>query len=198
MVKQSRPPGAAARPAAKTIRVGSDFCGLGTFMLAMRKINARLQIGKYNVQHCFSSDKMRAAKRLMMHMDPPDVFYPDVTKRDLETVPVTDLYSLTAPCVTFSSAGKSEGVSDEKGIGTLMLNSMCYIAQYLPKAVVAENVASIQSPKHRHFIAPSFIPCIIYFNLICQHPKTRTPTCRPPHPSPDRQSLFTPTPPLKN
>ena len=110
MVKELPRPGAC-----KQIRVGSDFCGLGTFMLAMRRTIARLQPGKYNVQHCFSSDKMRAAKMLAMHTDPPAVLYADVTKRVLSDVPATDVYSFTAPCVTFSSAGKSDGVQDKNG-----------------------------------------------------------------------------------
>ena len=150
MVKQS--PGAAAAAARKpitTIRVGCDFSGLGTFMLAMRKTHAKLQTGKYKVQHCFSSDKMRAAKKLMMHTDPPDVFYADVKSRNLKDMARTDVYSFTAPCVTFSTAGKSQGVNDQKGLGALMLNSLAYIGQHLPKVVVAENVASLTAPRHR-------------------------------------------------
>ena len=94
MVKQST--GAAAAAASKpipTIRVGCDFSGLGMFMLAMRKTHAKLQTGKYKVQHCFSSDKMRAAKKLMMHTDPPEVFYADVKNRNWKELVRTNVYS---------------------------------------------------------------------------------------------------------
>ena len=62
-----------SRAAGTTIRVGSDFCGLGTFALATHKMPQKLG-GSFKMQHCFSSDKFRASRAIVMNSkNPPDV-----------------------------------------------------------------------------------------------------------------------------
>ena len=152
MGKRARQPSATGRAPAKAIRVGSDFSGIGTFNIAFKSILAKLPPGKYVQENKFRIDKDKACAVILKQTCLPSVFFDDVTARNVKEMPKVDVYSFTAPCVTFSDAGKREGVYDKAGTGTLANYSLAYISEAKPKVVVAENVASLASSRHSKFM----------------------------------------------
>ena len=141
-----------ARVAAKVIRVGSDFSGIGTFNIALKKVISKLPVGKYTQENMFCSDKDTACEAILKQTCSPKIFFQNVKGRATADMPSTDLFSFAAPCTSFSPAGKQDGIHDKAGSGTLACYSLAYISEFKPKVVVAENVASLASSRHKPFM----------------------------------------------
>ena len=132
---------------AKPISYASDFSGLGTTGLALKKlvVDSKAAI---NLKHIFSCDKLAASKKFIFYSDPPRHFFQDVINRDLSDkldVGKLDLYSFTAPCQGLSSAGNQAGADDPRT--RLALVSVVFIEKWQPKAVISENTYTIATFK---------------------------------------------------
>ena len=129
--------------APRVIKVGSDFSGLGTVSIALKRM---LPSDKFIVK--FQSDKLPQARALAEHAEnKPEIFYDDVLDRELAKVPYTDVYVWTPPCQTFSLAGKGQGVTDPRG--SLLAVGVKYIVQHKPRLAILENVKNMYSQRHK-------------------------------------------------
>jgi hypothetical protein len=63
-----------ARVAAKVIRVGSDFSGIGTFNIALKKVLFKLPVGKYTQENMFCSDNDTACEAILKQTCAPNLF----------------------------------------------------------------------------------------------------------------------------
>ena len=99
-------------------------------------------------EHMFSCDNDPLCESLIKTSKyQPQVFYRDVlTRPQVDQLPKVDVYSFSAPCVTFSTLGKRDGAA---GDGLLGMSSLIYIQTHLPALVISENVASIIHKKNR-------------------------------------------------
>jgi len=164
-----KPPDVKARDTRTIIKVGADFAGIGTFSLAMGLVmdDASGEM-PCRWEHVFSCDNDPLCESLIKtskyqpevfstttttrchhhhHHHHPEVFYLDVlTRPQVDQLPKVDVYSFSAPCVTFSTLGKRDGAA---GDGLLGMSSLIYIQTHLPALVISENVASIIHKKNR-------------------------------------------------
>jgi hypothetical protein len=87
------------------IRVGSDCSGVGTEVLALECIPSLAE----RVVHAFASEKDPKVRHILKTNHPHIRYiYEDVTERDVQKAPATDLYFNTSPCTTFSLMGKQD------------------------------------------------------------------------------------------
>ena len=125
--------------AAHSIKVGSDFSGLETCLMATKKLCAKIEKPVVSTHAC---DKSRACKKLIMHLHAPAVFNTDVRTRDTSSLPTCDLYSFTAPCQPFSCGGKMGGTTIADG--QLLFKILDFIKLKQPKAIISENVPTFE------------------------------------------------------
>ena len=126
----------------KTISFGSDFAGIGTVGIALKKLFSDPTLNLV-LDHLFSCDKARFAKQIIEYNHPPKHWDNDVLTRDLTwLMPKTlGLYSFTAPCQGLSSAGLQLGAADPRT--RLALNGVAVVIEKLPKAFMMENVVPL-------------------------------------------------------
>ena len=134
----------------KTIRIGSDFSGLDTSVVGLRKVCKDLPGIK--VVHTHSCDNNKVCKKIILHNSPPCKFFDDVLNRDIASVPTCDVYCFTAPCQAFSTAGKGLGVQDPRG--AVIFAALSFIEAKKPKAILSENVPAFAT---RHKDAMQFL-----------------------------------------
>ena len=139
-----------ARVATKVIRVGSDFSGIGTFNIALKKVLSKLPVGKYTQENMFCSDNDTACEAILKQTCAPNMFVQNVKGRAVAKMPSTGLFSFVAPCTSFSPAGKQDGIHDKAGSGTLACYSLAYISELKPKVVVAEMLHPLYRPATNH------------------------------------------------
>ena len=116
----------------RPLRVGSDFCGINTPLLALSDVN---------ICHSFACDNSETCKKLVMKCSAPNVFIDDATTRDVKTMPTCDILFSTFPCQSFSAAGQRKGVDDPRGL--LALFTFEYVKEKRPPAIVFENVDTL-------------------------------------------------------
>ena len=92
---------------------------------------------------------MRAPFKVCQKLYSGGRFFKDVTKRNLNSVPYSDLLSVTAPCQTFSPAGKHEGITDPRGL--LVTHSLDLVDVKQPKCVIMENAKTLAG-KYKSFM----------------------------------------------
>ena len=141
MAKRPAPSSAGAmeRPRARAkIRVGTDFSGLDIVVNVLKDVCL-------NVQHIFSSDADPKVRKYLAHNHAPKTVYEDVRSRNVADMEPVDLYAFGPPCQSFSSAGRRQGSSDDRG--KLFAFSLDYIQFHKPSMVVFENVSKIQQHK---------------------------------------------------
>ena len=135
------------KPAAQTappklIRYAADFSGLGASGIALRLNLA--PIPELQGKHVWSCDKARASKQFIAHTDPADIWFHDVTTRDLSKVELKtnqlDLYSFTSPCQGLSKAGL-QNPDDPRT--ALILAPIPVLKKFRPKTFMAENVSTL-------------------------------------------------------
>ena len=136
----------------KVIKIGSDFSGLGTLSIAMKRI---LPSDKFTV--VFQADRLPQARALAEHAQiKTEIFYDDVLDRELAEVPYTDVYVWTPPCQSFSLAGGGQGVKDPRG--QLLAVGVKYIVQHKPRLAILENVKNLYSKRYRNVVKG----CLLY------------------------------------
>ena len=127
--------------AAKPLTHGSDFAGLGTMSLAIKKL-AKLCPEAFMPHHLFSCDSLVASEAFIRFTHNPVKFHKDILERiDADLPDSLDLYSWTAPCQGLSKAGKQKGSDDPRT--QLLFKSLEFISKVTPKAFVMENVPTL-------------------------------------------------------
>lgn len=84
----------------------------------------------------------------------------DITKIDVNDVPDHDIIFISAPCQSFSSAGRNLGIEDTKG--TLFYESARIMEAKRPRWFIFENVKNLLSKKHERTFE---IMCEVYSSL---------------------------------
>jgi DNA (cytosine-5)-methyltransferase 1 len=122
------------------IRLGSDFTGYGTDSLAFHYLGLMYKavfVPEWNPE----KDLLRVALEKNVAHKEPQVKYRDVKNRSTKNAPACDVFITGPPCVTFSTLGKRKGAAVAKG--QLMLYSLQYIVDKLPRVVIIENVRGL-------------------------------------------------------
>lgn len=124
----------------RVVRIGTDFSGLDAMVHGLRHAITNSGV-VMTAMHVFACDKLRSIKKLQEGFFKPLRYDHDITLRDVNYCEYVDVYSFTAPCQSFSRAGKLLGVDDERGL--LFNYCLQYIMLRKPKVVVSENVDNI-------------------------------------------------------
>lgn len=124
----------------KSIKVGSDFSGVGAFDYAIKRIGQEKQFDVKTIYAC-DWDKFARQSYIANHGEP--IYYPcDVYEREIPSEPL-DVYMTSPPCQAFSIAGKRLGKDDKRGI--LFFNSHEFIKINQPRFFIFENVKGLLS-----------------------------------------------------
>jgi len=120
----------------KTIKVGSDFSGVGAFNQALMRLGI-------DYQEVFACDMDKYARQTFIHNYGEPEYYPiNVYDREIPKESL-DIYMTSPPCQAFSMAGKRLGKEDARGI--LFFNSLEFIQVNNPRFFIFENVRGLLS-----------------------------------------------------
>jgi DNA (cytosine-5)-methyltransferase 1 len=120
----------------KTIKVGSDFSGVGAFNQALMRLGI-------NYEEEFACDMDKYARDTFIHNYGEPKYYPtNVYEREIPSESL-DIYMTSPPCQAFSLAGKRLGKEDKRGI--LFFNSHEFIQVNKPRFFIFENVKGLLS-----------------------------------------------------
>jgi DNA (cytosine-5)-methyltransferase 1 len=120
----------------KSIKVGSDFSGVGAFDQALKRIGV-------NYETIFACDMDKFARETFVHNYGEPKYYPkNVYDREIPKESL-DIYMTSPPCQAFSLAGKRLGKDDKRGI--LFFNSHEFIQVNKPRFFIFENVKGLLS-----------------------------------------------------
>ena len=107
-----------------SIKVGSDFSGVGAFEQALNRLGIEHEV-------VFACDKDKYARLTYVHNYGEPKCYPmDVYEREIPGDSL-DIYMTSPPCQSFSLAGKRLGKDDKRGI--LFFNSHEFIVKNNPR-----------------------------------------------------------------
>jgi DNA (cytosine-5)-methyltransferase 1 len=119
-----------------TIKVGSDFSGVGAFNQALMRLGI-------DYQEVFACDMDKFARQTFIHNYGEPEYYPmNVYDREIPKESL-DIYMTSPPCQAFSTAGKRLGKEDARGI--LFFNSLEFIQVNNPRFFIFENVRGLLS-----------------------------------------------------
>jgi len=119
-----------------TIKIGSDFSGVGAFNQALMRLGI-------DYQEVFSCDMDKYARQTFIHNYGEPEYYPmNVYDREIPKESL-DIYMTSPPCQAFSMAGKRLGKEDARGI--LFFNSLEFIQVNNPRFFIFENVRGLLS-----------------------------------------------------
>ena len=125
----------------KTIKVGSDFSGVGAFDFAINRVAEEKGFKVENVFAC-DWDKYARKSYLANHKEPG--YYPhDVYERDVPKE-CLDIYMTSPPCQGFSLMGSRKSKEDDKR-NVLFYNSHEFIKKNNPRYFIFENVTGLIS-----------------------------------------------------
>lgn len=123
-----------------TIKIGSDFSGIGAFEQAIRRVTSREGNEYLNI---FACDMDKYAREAYLANYTPPGYYPlNVYDRKIPEKRL-DIYMTSPPCQSFSLAGKRKGKDDERGM--LFFNSYEFIKKNKPRFFIFENVKGLLS-----------------------------------------------------
>ena len=91
--------------------------------------------------HTHSCENDRACEKIIRQNHSPKVFVSDVSDRCIDDIPYCDVFTFTAPCQSYSTAGQKRGWADARG--SIMQHSLDFIKARKPACVLSENVASL-------------------------------------------------------
>lgn len=119
-----------------TLKVGSDFSGVGAFNQALNRLGV-------DYEEAFACDMNKYVRRVFIHNYGEPKYYPeDVYKREIP-IESLDIYMTSPPCQAFSLAGKRKGEEDKRGV--LFYNSQEFIRENKPRYFIFENVKGLMS-----------------------------------------------------
>jgi DNA (cytosine-5)-methyltransferase 1 len=120
----------------KTIKVGSDFSGVGAFNQALRRLGVQYH-------EIFACDMDKFARETFIHnYGEPDYYPTNVYQREIPSESL-DIYMTSPPCQAFSLAGNRLGKDDKRGV--LFFNSHEFIQKNQPRFFIFENVKGLLS-----------------------------------------------------
>jgi DNA (cytosine-5)-methyltransferase 1 len=120
----------------KTIKVGSDFSGVGAFNQALMRLGI-------DYEEVYACDIDKFARETFIHNYGEPKYYPlNVYDREIPSESL-DIYMTSPPCQAFSMAGKRLGKEDKRGI--LFFNSLEFIQVNNPRFFIFENVRGLLS-----------------------------------------------------
>lgn len=123
------------------MRVGTDFSGIDTPLLALQGIP---------FTHVFSCEMNKHARDVLRAHHSPEHLYTDITERDHASVPAVDLYIAGFPCQAFSNLGKRKADKDPRG--RLFDHVFAYLKEKRPKNILLENVSNLMTlHRGKHF-----------------------------------------------
>lgn len=124
----------------KTIKVGSDFSGVGAFDYAIKRIAEKKN---FTIENIFACDMDKYARQSYLASHEAPNYYPEnVYGREIPTESL-DIYMTSPPCQSFSLAGKRKGKTDKRGV--LFFNSHEFIKENKPRFFIFENVKGLLS-----------------------------------------------------
>ena len=131
------------------IRYGSDFCGFGTFSLALKQLLKGIQ--DVGTEHAFACDWDKHCRDITNYVEKPTILDGNIMTRDMDTLPTNmSLYSLTAPCQALSPAGNGLGAADPRT--RFIWKGVEVVEKKLPRAFIMENSSALaQFAKHANF-----------------------------------------------
>ena len=119
-----------------TIKVGSDFSGVGAFNQALMRLGI-------DYDEVFACDMDKYARQTFIYNYGEPKYYPtNVYERQIPLESL-DIYMTSPPCQAFSLAGKRLGKEDQRGI--LFFNSLEFIRVNKPRYFIFENVKGLLS-----------------------------------------------------
>jgi len=120
----------------RTIKVGSDFSGVGAFNQALLRLNIPHE-------EIFACDMDKYARQTFIANYGEPKYYPmNVYDREIPEESL-EIYMTSPPCQAFSLAGKRLGKDDKRGI--LFFNSHEFIQKNKPRYFIFENVKGLLS-----------------------------------------------------
>lgn len=120
----------------KSIKVGSDFSGVGAFNQALIRLGI-------DYDEVFACEMDKYARQTFIHnYGGPNYFPEDVYERKIPDESL-DVFMTSPPCQSFSLAGNRKGEDDERGI--LFYNSHEFIQKNKPRFFIFENVKGLLS-----------------------------------------------------
>ena len=119
-----------------TIKIGSDFSGVGAFNQALIRLGI-----KYNEVFACDMDKY-ARQTFELNYGKPKYFPTNVYDREIPKESL-DIFMTSPPCQAFSLAGKRMGKEDKRGI--LFFNLLEFIQENKPRYFIFENVKGLLS-----------------------------------------------------
>ena len=124
----------------ETIKVGSDFSGIGAFDESLKRLQKEID---FNTKNVFACDMDKFARISYLANNEHPLNYPtDVYEREIPSESL-DIYMTSPPCQAFSIAGKRKGKEDKRGI--LFFNSLEFIETNKPRFFIFENVKGLLS-----------------------------------------------------
>jgi DNA (cytosine-5)-methyltransferase 1 len=120
----------------KSIKIGSDFSGVGAFNQALKRLGI-----PYKELFACDMDKYARQTFIANYGEPMDFPF-DVYDRNIPKQPL-DIFMTSPPCQAFSLAGKRKGEKDKRGI--LFYNSHEFIQKNKPRYFIFENVKGLLS-----------------------------------------------------
>lgn len=124
----------------KTIKVGSDFSGVGAFDYAINRVAEKKN---FTIENIFACDMDKYARQSYLASHEAPNYYPEnVYEREIPQESL-DIYMTSPPCQSFSLAGKRKGKTDKRGV--LFFNSHEFIKKNKPRFFIFENVKGLLS-----------------------------------------------------
>ena len=125
----------------KSIKIGSQFAGVGSFEYAVKRVAKERG---FNVNNVYAAewDKFARQSYLANH-DSPSHYIEDVYDTPFDLIEQLDIAMFSPPCQSFSLAGKRKGKDSENGI--LFFNSHEFIKENKPRYFIFENVKGLLS-----------------------------------------------------
>jgi DNA (cytosine-5)-methyltransferase 1 len=124
-------------PMKESIKVGSQFSGVGAFEQALDRLNI-----EYDNVYAADWDKY-ARQTYLLNYKEPKFYVKDVYDTPMDEIPQLDIAMFSPPCQAFSLAGKRKGEDDDRGV--LFYNSHEFIAKNKPRYFIFENVKGLLS-----------------------------------------------------
>ena len=120
------------------LRIGTDCSGIEGPIQALQQLGVPFR-------HEFSCEKDKHCLESIQANYQPRYLYDDMTTRNVKSLPPIDIYVCGFPCQPFSSAGKRQGIDDEKGRGTIFAYCLEVIRYLRPSCIILENVKGLLS-----------------------------------------------------
>lgn len=124
----------------RSIKVGSDFSGVGAFDYAVNRVASERGL---KVENVFACDMDKYARQSYIENHGRPNYYPENVYDRAVPEESLDIYMTSPPCQAFSIAGNRKGKDDDRGI--LFFNSHKFIKENKPRFFIFENVEGLLS-----------------------------------------------------